>query len=312
MSKINFQEIKKLLPEVQKNISLTKYTTFRIGGPAKYFFAARNKEDLIKAVSAAKKNKLPFFILGSGSNILINDKGFSGLIIKNEARDFKIKNNLIITESGAILSKVIDASIKAGLSGLVEGSGIPGTLGGAVYGNAGWSKGAWTIGSFVKEVKLLMPDGKIKKANKKWLSFNYRSTRLKKMKGGKPVILEIILELPARGGSAFGGKKGVPEDLERRRKEILETRFQKIPRGFSAGSIFKNPPPKKAGYLIEECGFKGKRIGNVKVSEIHANFIVNSGRGQAKDVLNLIKLIKNKVKRKFKINLEEEIEFIGS
>lgn len=294
-------DIQKLLPEVKKNILLKDYTTFHIGGPAKYFFVAKIKEDLIKAIKVAKKINLPFFILGGGSNLLINDKDFDGLVIKNESRNFKVQGKKIIAESGVIFDLAIKTTVRSGLSGLEKGSGIPGTLGGAVYGNAGWPRGKWAVGDYVEKVELLMPNGKIKKVGRKWLSFGYRSSRLKKIKGKKPVILEVVLKL----------KKGKKKDLEKERQEILETRVKKIPPGFSAGSIFKNPIEKPAGFLIEKCGLKGKRVGDVKISEKHANFIVNLGKGKAKDVIKLINLAKKKVKNKFGIGLEEEIQYLG-
>ena len=224
-------DIQKLLPGVKKNILLKEHTTFRIGGPAKYFFAAKTKKDLIKAISVAKKLKLPFFVLGGGSNLLVSDKGFKGLVIKNETRNFEIKKEKIIAESGIILNTLIKAAIKSGLSGLEKGSGIPGTLGGAVFGNAGWPKGDWAIGDSVEKAELLMPNGKIKKVGRNWFSFGYRNSQLKKIKGEKPIILEVVLKL----------KKGKRKDLGKKRLEILKIRTQKIPSGFSAGSIFKNP-----------------------------------------------------------------------
>ena len=285
----------------KKNVLLKNYTTFQIGGPAKYFYIAKNKTELIEATKQAKKLKLPFFILGGGSNVLISDKGFNGLVIKNEARSFKVEKEKIIAESGVILDKIIKAAVGAGLSGLEEGSGIPGTLGGAVYGNAGWPRGGWAIGNFVETAELLMPSGKIKKVKKNWLSFGYRNSRLKEInENKKPVILEVVLKLEKSG----------KRDLEKRCREILKIRSKKIPPGFSAGSIFRNPSGKAAGYLIQKCGLKGKKIGQAQISEKHANFIVNLGGATAKDVKKLINLIKKSVKKKFKINLEEEIQFL--
>jgi len=292
--------IKKLPPGIKKNILLKNYTTFKIGGPAKYFFVAKTKEDLIKAVITAKKFNLPFFILGGGSNVLISDNGFNGLVIKNEARNFKIEKERVVAVSGAILDKIIDRTVEKGLIGLEKGSGIPGTIGGAIYGNAGWPRGKWAIGDWVEEVELLMPNGKIKKVVKKWLSFGYRNSRIKMIKGEKPVILEVVLKL----------KKGKVGELIKKRREILKRRFQKIPAGFSAGSTFKNPPQKPAGFLIEKCGLKGKRIGNVKISEKHANFVINLGGGKAKEIRKLINLVKKMVEKRFKIVLEEEIELL--
>ncbi len=320
-------KIESELPGVKKNVFLKKYTTFQIGGPAKYFYIAKSKAELIKAAKQAKKINLPFFVLGGGSNLLINDKGFSGLVIKNEARGFKVKKEKIIAESGAVLDRVIKAAVRAGLSGLEELSGIPGTLGGAVYGNAGWPRRERTIGNFVETAELLMPNGRIKKVKKNWLSFGYRNSRLKeiKNKNKKPVILEAVLKL----------KKDKKEDLKKRCQENFKVRSKKIPPGFSAGSIFKNfsPHPKKvfdakpalkailenfkrkdlipAAYLIQECELKGKKIGQAQISEKHANFIVNLGKAKAKDVKKLIKLAKRKVKNKFGILLEEEICYLG-
>lgn len=293
-------ELLDTLPKIKENISLAKYTTFRVGGKARYFFIAETKKDLIAAVKTARDLKIPFFILGGGSNVLISDKGFNGLIVKNEARNFKIEKETARAESGAILSQLVNASVKAGLSGLVEGAGIPGTVGGAVWGNAGWPKGAWAIGNVVKGVELLMPDGRIKKVSKNWFAFDYRTSRLKMIKDEKPVILEVVLKL----------KKGQRLNLGKRLREILKIRFKKIPAGFSAGSVFKNPPGGAAGELIEGCGLKGKRFGRAEISKKHANFIVNLGGARASDVLNLMKLAKAKVKRKFGITLEEEIQIL--
>jgi UDP-N-acetylmuramate dehydrogenase len=294
-------KIEKELPSVQKNISLAKYTTFKIGGPAKYFFVAKTKEDLISAVRAARKNKLPFFILGGGSNLLVSDRGYRGLVIKNETKDFKIEKGKVTSDSGVRLSRVIAATIKKGLAGLEEGSGIPGTLGGAVFGNTGWPKRKWTIGGLVEKVEILWPSGRKEWVGKKWFSFGYRSSRLKKMKTPKPVILEVVLKL----------KKGKIKDLKKKQKETLEIRRGKIPLGLSAGSVFKNPKGFFAGKLIEECGLKGKKMENVKISEKHANFIINLGKGKAKDVKKLINLVKKQVKNKFKIILEEEIQYLS-
>jgi len=293
--------LKKILPNTKKNVLLKNYTTLKIGGKAKYFFVAKSKKDLIRAVRTAKKFKLPFFVLGGGSNILINDKGFNGLVIKNEARDLEIRGKRIIAESGAILSKIIDRGIKRGLSGLEKGSGIPGTVGGAVYGNAGWPRGDWSIGDLVEKVEILWPKGKIEKVGKRWLSFDYRNSRFKKIKINKPVILEVILKL----------KKGKIANIKKKQLETLEIRRKKIPAGFSIGSIFKNPPKNPAGFLIEKCGLKGKRFGNVQISEKHANFIINLGNGKANDVKKLINLVKNKVKKRFKVLLREEIRYVG-
>jgi len=294
-------EIKEKLPGVQENVNLDKYTTFKTGGPARYFYTADSKSNLAKAVNAARKMKLPFFILGGGSNILMPDAGFPGLVIKNEAAGFKINEDRIVAESGALLSVVVKASIKAGLSGLVEAAGIPGTMGGAVYGNAGGQRETWAIGDYIEEAEILPVSGKTEKVGKEWFGFEYRASRLRSEKEEKPVILEITLKL----------NKGDKEDLETRFQEIIVVKASKIPPGFSAGSVFKNPKGEFAGSLIEKCGLRGKKIGDAQISEKHANFILNLGKAKSKDILELISLAKEKVKEKFNIELEEEIQIIS-
>jgi len=252
----------------RKNVPLKNYTTFKIGGPAKYFFEAKRKEELIEAIKLAKKLELPFFILGGGSNLLVSDKGFDGLVIK----------------FGQPLSSYVS-------KGLEWAVGIPGTVQGAVYSNAGAFKKS--MKDVVKEVEVFdTKTEKIKNFKSKDCKFGYRDSIFKKNKN--LIILSIKIK------SKKSNRKKIKQYLDYRKK----TQPLNLP---SAGSIFKNPPAKSAGELIEKCGLKGKRIGNVKISEKHANFIVNLGNGKAKDVKKLIKIIKNKVKNKFGVTLKEEI-----
>lgn len=246
---------------IKKNILLAPYTTFKIGGKAKYFYEAKNREDLIKAIKWAKAAKgLPYFILGGGSNILISDKGFDGLVIK-----------LSIGNAGVLLSKLVDESIKAGLTGLEWAVGIPGTVGGAVKGNA--SAFGVSMSDIVKSVKRY-----------------------------KDIILSVELEL----------KKGNRKKSQKLIQEYLEYRKKSQPMEFpSAGCIFKNPEGDFAGRLIDQCGLKGTKIGKAMISKKHGNFIVNQGNAKAADVKKLIDLCKKKVKQKFGIELEEEIEYVG-
>ena len=278
--------IQKLLPGIKKNVLLKNYTTFKIGGRAKYFYAAKDKEDLIRAITLAKKMKLPFFILGGGSNLLISDRGFNGLVIK----------------FGQPLSLYVS-------KGLEWAVGIPGTIQGAVCGNAG----AFTqsMQDAVKEVEVFdVKTGEIKNFKNKDCQFSYKDSIFKKKKN--LIILSVKIKNRASEGSEdedenevlIASKKSNAQKI----KEYLDYRKERQPLNFpSAGSVFKNPPGFSAGELIDECGLKGKKIGNVKISEKHANFIVNLGRGEAKDVMRLIKIIKNRVKKKFGVVLEEEI-----
>ena len=260
------------LQNIQKNVSLAPYITFKIGGPAKYFYEAKNSEDLIKAIKAAKKAGLPYFILGGGSNILVSDEGFDGLVIKLQATSYKLQATNIIADAGVLLSKLVSESVKAGLTGLEWAAGIPGTVGGAVRGNASAFKGS--ISNIVKNVR------------------NYED-----------IIFSVEIEL----------KKGDREKSLKMIKEYLEHRKKNQPLEYpSAGCIFKNPAGQYAGYLIDQCGLKGEKIGGAMISKKHANFIINTGNAKAKGVKKLIDLCKEKVKEKFGIELKEEIEYLGN
>lgn len=293
----------------QENVLLSKHTTFRIGGPAKYFCIARNKEDLIKAVKKAKELKLPFFILGGGSNVLALDKGYNGIVIKVQSSKLKISpyggspegrhNSEIYAEAGVKLEDIVKLSDKKSLTGMEWAAGIPGTVGGAVYGNAQ----AFDIkmSDIIKSVEVLNAGTlEIKSLNKKDCQFLVKNSIFKKNKN--LIILLVVLSLEEEN----------KEKIQKEIKEHLSIRKQRHLLSFpSAGSIFIN----KAGglpssYLIEKAGLKGVRVGGAKVSKKHAGFIVNTGKAKAGDVLKLIKIIKQKVKSKFGIDLEEEIQII--
>ena len=287
------KNIEKELFGIKKNISLSRYTTFKVGGKTRYFFKANNKEKLIKALKLAKKYSLLFFVLGGGSNILASDKKYEGLIIKAESSKCFVKKNLIYCESGLLLGKAVKKAVEAGLSGLEWAAGIPGTIGGAIQGNAG-SFGS-SMKKIVKEVEAF-DNGEIRTFKNKELNFSYRNSIFKKKQN--LIILSVKLQL----------KKGSKKDIANKMKEILISRKEKYPLNFPcAGSVFKNYGKIPAGKLIEECGFKGKRIGGAVISKKHANFILNDKKAKAKDIMKLMELIKEKVKRKFGIKLKEEI-----
>ncbi len=292
-------EIKKILPELKQDILLKDYTTFKIGGKAKYFYKAETKEELIKAVKITKKIKLPFFILGGGSNILVADKGYQGLVIKMLHTNHLILDTKISTEAAVPLSLLVKKSLDSNLTGLEWGIGIPGTVGGAIRGNAGaFGK---SISDIIKQVEVFNSEKeKIENYSQKNSDFAYRESVFKKRP--ELVILSAELEL----------KIGNKEEIQKKMKECLDYRKNSQPLEFpSAGSIFKNPPDISAGQFIDRCGLKGKRIGDVEISRKHANFIINLGNGKAEDVLKLINLMKKQVKDKFNIQLEEEIQYIG-
>lgn len=316
------QKLKQLFGKNLKfNEPLRKWTSFRIGGPAKYFLIAKNNDDLLKAINFVKKNKIKYFILGSGSNLLFLDKGFSGLIIKIKNQKLKIKNTnqkskIVKVEAGEALSKLVVESVKAGLTGLEWAAGIPGSVGGAVYQNAG-AFGS-DLSKSIQRV-IVLRKGKIIKLNKKQCCFAYRSSIFQK---NKDIVLEIRLKL----------KKGKRVESQKLIKKHLDYRREKQPVGFSAGSVFKNLQftirniqllkqyPQlhnfkkagiiPAGWLIENSGLKGLKIGDAQISEKHANFIINKGKAKAKDVLALISTAKKRVFKKFKVKLQEEIEVV--
>jgi len=263
----------------QKNVLLKNYTTFKIGGPARYFFEAKNKAEIIKAIKEAQRLKIPIFILGGGSKILFKDSGFPGLVLR------------IISES---LGKLVVDSLKNGLTGLEWAVGIPGTLAGAVHNNSGAF--GHSISESIKSVETININNlKIKKYSNKQCQFAYRESIFK---NNNEVILKVELKKL---------KKGQRQKSLAMMKEYLARRRERIPILPSAGSIFKNPKPLAAGELIEKCGLKGKAIGGAKISEEHANIFVNFNQAHAKDVVALINLVKKQVQKKFGINLEEEI-----
>lgn len=312
------------LPGLKKNVPLKNYTSFKIGGKARYFFAVKSENDLIKATSAATKNGLPFFVLGGGTNLLVSDKDFKGLVIKIQNTRYKIQNTKITVEAGTPLAEIVAVATKNGLTGLEWASGIPGTVGGAIYGNA--KVFDHEMGNIVKSALVLdsqngIQDGKIKKFSKKDCEFDYKTSIFKKKKN--LIIVSAELELSNSDRKEIKGK--VKNNLDYRKK----AQPQMLP---SAGSIFINPRVKitdkkllkqfpklidfnkrgfiPAGFLIDSCNLRGKCSGKAKISEKHANFIVNSGGAAAKDVVKLISLIKRKVKNKFYIDLEVEVQML--
>lgn len=303
--------------KIEKNKILANFSTFKIGGAAKYFARVKNQKEIEKAIKWAREKKLPFFILGGGSNVLFSDKGFKGLVIKLQNTKYEIRNTKIIAQAGCPLQKLVQETIKNGLAGLEWAVGIPGTIGGAIYGNCGAFGGE--IKDLVEKVKIAeLLNGKlqIKELENKDCKFGYRNSIFKRKKNW--IILEAALKL----------KKGNKEKLKEKIREFLKIRKEKQPLEYpSLGSVFKNLPlekvPKKiqeefkekikngflpAAVLIEAAGLKGKKIGGAKISEKHANFIVNFKNAKAKDVFALIELVKKKIKEEFKIELEEEIE----
>jgi UDP-N-acetylmuramate dehydrogenase len=307
----------------KENILLKDFTTYKIGGPAKYFFIAKIKEDIIKALKFAKQNKLPIFIFGGFSNVLISEKGLEGLAIKIQNSELKILYpNQIYVGAGVPLSKLAGFAKQNSLSGLEWAFGIPqATIGGAVFGNA--QAFGNRISNAVKQVEVLdLKNFKIKIFSKEQCEFSLKNSIFKKNRN--LIILSVIIQLE---------KKNI-EQIKEKTKKFLDYRKQCHPMNFpSAGSVFVNPERKiinkkllknfpelaeynqkgviPAGYLISKCQLAGKKIGEAQISEKHANFIVNLGGAKAKDVLALIQLAQKKVKERFGIKLNTEVQFIG-
>ena len=311
--------LKSYLPGVCKNISFKKYTTFKIGGKAKYFYIAKNKKDIIKAIKIAQRFNLPFFILGEGSNILVSDKGFNGLVIKIQASNFKIQDSKVYAEAGVPFSVLVRETIKRDLAGLEWAGGLPGTVGGAVRGNAGAFGGETK--DTILSVEALDNNLRVRKLSKAQCQFGYRTSIFKKKNW---VVLSVVMKL----------KKGNRKELQKIVKEHIRYRKERGPLEYpNAGSIFKNCELKKvpvktrkifldvikndpfpvipAAAIIAKAGLKGVKIGKAQVSPKHPNFIINLGEAKAEDVRRLIKLIQQKVKNKFDIVLEPEIQFLG-
>lgn len=283
--------------KIIKDEPMKNHTSFKIGGIADEFCAASGKEEIAELINYAKEKDIPYFVMGNGSNILVSDKGIRGLVIKISGNfsEYEISGNIIRAESGALLSTLAKAAQKAGLSGMEFAGGIPGTLGGAVYMNAGAYGGE--MSGIVKSVTYLK-SGEIKKIDNGF-GFGYRKSIFADLGA---VVLEAELELT----------KGNPEEIKAKMEDYKIRRTEKQPLNLpSAGSVFKRPEGHFAGRLIEDAGLKGFRIGGAEVSEKHAGFIVNTGGATADDVLALIKYIQKTVKEKFNVELETEVKIVG-
>jgi len=305
---------------IEKNVPMKDLTTFKIGGEARYFYTAKDVKGLREAILWVREKKLPFFILGNGSNLLISDKGFKGLVVKIEVKSVTLKNNLISAEAGALLIQLVTLALENSLTGFEWMAGIPGSVGGSINGNAG-AFGDYMADS-VKSVKALdVSNMEIKTIGRSECEFGHKKSVFKKNKN------LIILS------AEFTLKKGDAKEIKEKITDHLIFRRMRHPKEPSAGSIFKNIETEKlkpdffkkvpeagtimksnvlpAGFLIEKAGLKGRESGGAKVSEKHSNFIVNFDNAKAKDVVKLIGLIKREVSKKFGIKIEEEIQFLG-
>ena len=288
---------------IERNKNLLQFNTLKTESVAEYFLEAKTREDLIEGKKFTLKNNLPLFILAGGSNLAIVKEKIKGLVIKNSYKEFKIveetdKYATISVSSGYPVSLLVNQTVNKGLEGFEYHKGLPGTVGGAIYMNSKWTKPESYFGENLICAYLVNGRGQDKKVEKDYFKFAYDYSTLQKT---KEILLEAVFQL----------KKTNPEILKKRSEFAFEYRKKTQPMGVkTSGCFFKNVSGKSAGQMIDKVGLKGFSVGDFFVSPIHANFIINRGNGKTKDLLELIRIIKNKVKEKFGVGLEEEVIII--
>jgi UDP-N-acetylmuramate dehydrogenase len=280
---------------------MSKHTSFRIGGIADYFVKINSVEELKSVLEFANKNKLPFTIIGNGTNLLVREAGIRGLVLKINFNDFKIKkvsdDILITAESGMSLASLSSIALKEEIQGLEFLSGIPGTVGGAIRMNAG-AYGS-EIKDFVVKSRVMTYDGKIKTLQLSEHQFEYRNSVFSKM---NCIIIDTTLKV----------KKGNKDDIKAKIDELSESRRKSQPLEYpNAGSTFKRKEGVITAKLIDECGLKGYSVGDAEVSTKHAGFIINKGNATAEDVIELIRIVEDTVQKKCNKEIKLEIEIIG-
>lgn len=298
--------MKEFLKEVEKydigkviqDVFLSKYTTYKVGGLASVIIYPKTRDKLVSLCKLIKKYRLPYKVLGKGSNLLFSDKKYEGVLIKLDEFDkIEFIGNKVFCGSGASLMKVAAQSIRHGLAGLEFATGIPGSIGGAVYMNAGAYKS--DMGYVVQSVTVLTDELKIITLSNPEMEFHYRSSILQRK---AYICLEVVIRL----------QKGDKKELERVVKDRKERRLLSQPLEYPcAGSVFRNPEGAFAGKLIEDLGLKGLTKGGAEVSRKHANFIINKKEASAKDIHDLILFVQDAVKEHYKIELKIEQEFVN-
>ncbi|MFN8404534.1 MAG: UDP-N-acetylmuramate dehydrogenase [Anaerolineales bacterium] len=286
--------------KVKENVPLAPYTSARIGGPADIFITADTVAELARVVKHLWKNEMPFVMLGGGANILVSDKGARGVVILNRAKGVKFHAGdqpSVAAESGVVFSNLANRCASKGLSGIEWAAAVPGTIGGAVYGNAG-AFGGDVAGSLIS-TELLTENGK-ETFTVEQMGYDYRTSVLKRGEI-KAIVLSAELSL----------KNSTKEEATVKIQQFSAHRKATQPPGASMGSMFKNPSGDYAGRLIEVSGLKGARVGNAEISPLHGNFFVNHANTKAEDIRALIQLAQKTVKEKQGVELELEIEFVG-
>ena len=286
--------------KVKENVLLAPYTSARIGGPADIFVVADDVAELVRIVKLLWKQEMPLTILGGGANVLVSDKGIRGVVVLNRAKAVRFhggEHPSVTVESGVIFSNLANRCASRGFAGLEWAAAVPGTIGGAVYGNAG-AFGGDMAGNLV--CAELLTDSSREKFTVEQMGYGYRTSVLKRGEL-KAIVLSAELSL----------KNSTKEEVTVNIQQFSAHRKATQPPGASMGSMFKNPNGDYAGKLIEACGLKGTRIGNAEISPLHGNFFINHANTRAEDIRALVELVQKTVKEKQGVELELEIEFVG-
>ena len=275
------------------------HTSFQIGGPAEIFVQPATGDEVRQAICLAKEEQIPFFVVGNGSNLLVSDDGFRGMIVQigRNLQEISVEDNVIYAQAGALLSRVARTALEHGLTGMEFAAGIPGSLGGAVAMNAGAYGGE--MKDILTDAEVLTPDGEIKILSLEELDLSYRHSCIF---DEDYIVLSVHLQL----------EQGDKTVIRNRMDELARARREKQPLEYpSAGSTFKRPEGYFAGALIQDAGLKGYTVGGAQVSEKHSGFVVNRGGATAEEVLFLIKQVQKKVKSRFGVTMEPEVRMVG-
>ena len=301
MNLVFYNNLKDMIEESRVYVDepMKKHTTFRVGGPADYFVVPKTKEEVKDIVALCREFDMPYYVLGNGSNLLVGDKGYRGVIIQiyKEMNHIQVEGDRMKVQAGALLSKIGSAAFEAGLTGFEFAAGIPGTMGGAVVMNAGAYGGEMKDVLF--SVTVLTPEGEVLTLSNKELELGYRTSIVAKK---NYIVLEVTLAL----------QKGEKDAIKARMDELRIQRTTKQPLEYpSAGSTFKRPEGYFAGKLIQDAGLRGFQVGGAQVSEKHCGFVINKENATAADVLELMRQVSAIVKEKFGVELELEVKRLG-
>lgn len=291
------QNLKERFPKIRQDEPLKNHCTMRVGGPADLFYELYNIEELPDLVAMVEENAIAYKVIGRGTNMLFTDKGFRGLIIKNLSNQLSINGTRITADSGVLLAQVVRLSVENNLTGLEPLYGLPGSVGAAIWGNAGIP--GTELSMFIHKITIFNAADGLREIGKSDIAFSYRKSSLQ---GSRDLVMRVEIDLPI-------GKK---DESKEHMKQIDIIRRGKQPIGYSAGSFFKNPSKEKAaGYLIDQAGLKGARVGDAQISEKHGNFFMNMGNATASEILELANIATKSVKEKFGIELEMEVKVVG-